>query len=115
MESPNLVLVSSDNQKIEIDAESAQKSHLLKGLMFHEELANYFAFLSLEGYSCCHEYRYEDESRSYRELNKYYREKLDFCNQIIDIVGPLEMNGKLSYNLKKLYSSTTWRYHRYRN
>ena len=28
-----LILVSSDNQKIEIDSESAQKSHLLKGLM----------------------------------------------------------------------------------
>ena len=33
MESANLVLVSSDNQKIEIDTESAQKSHLLKGLI----------------------------------------------------------------------------------
>ena len=33
MDSPNLVLVSSDNQKIEIDSESAQKSHLLKGLI----------------------------------------------------------------------------------
>ena len=33
MESSNLVLVSSDNQKIEIDTESAQKSHLLKGLL----------------------------------------------------------------------------------
>ena len=33
MESTNLVLVSSDNQKIELDVESAQKSHLLKGLM----------------------------------------------------------------------------------
>ena len=33
MESPNLVLLSSDNQKIEIDPESAQKSNLLKGLI----------------------------------------------------------------------------------
>ena len=33
MESTNIVLVSSDNQKIEIDTESAQKSHLLKGLI----------------------------------------------------------------------------------
>ena len=33
MDSTNLVLVSSDNQKIELDSESAQKSHLLKGLM----------------------------------------------------------------------------------
>ena len=33
METTNIVLVSSDNQKIEIDTESAQKSHLLKGLI----------------------------------------------------------------------------------
>ena len=33
MQSTNLVLVSSDNQKIEIDTESAQKSLLLKGLI----------------------------------------------------------------------------------
>ena len=33
MEATNIVLISSDNQKIEIDSESAQKSHLLKGLI----------------------------------------------------------------------------------
>ena len=33
MDATNLILVSSDNQKIEIDSESAQKSHLLKGLI----------------------------------------------------------------------------------
>ena len=33
METTNLVLVSSDNQKIEIDTESAKKSNLLKGLI----------------------------------------------------------------------------------
>ena len=33
MDSPSLTLISSDNKKIEIDSESAQKSHLLKGLL----------------------------------------------------------------------------------
>ena len=33
METPLLTLVSSDNQKIDIDSESAQKSNLLKGLI----------------------------------------------------------------------------------
>ena len=33
MESQNIILVSADNQKIEIDTESAQKSNLLKGLI----------------------------------------------------------------------------------
>ena len=38
------------------------------------------------------------------QLYKYYNEKLNFCQQVNDYVGPLDMNGKLSYNLKKLYS-----------
>lgn len=66
---------------------SELNDHLLKGLMFHEELANYFAFLSLEGYSCCHEYHYEDESRSYRELNKYY---ITHYNKLIQKKGGLD-------------------------
>ena len=33
MEVNNLVLISSDNQKMEIDFESAQKSHFLKGVI----------------------------------------------------------------------------------
>ena len=33
MEAPLITLVSSDNQKIDIDSESAQKSNLLKGLI----------------------------------------------------------------------------------
>ena len=33
METPLITLVSSDNQKIDIDSESAQKSNLLKGLI----------------------------------------------------------------------------------
>ena len=33
METPLITLVSSDNQKIDIDTESAQKSNLLKGLI----------------------------------------------------------------------------------
>ena len=61
--------------------------HMLKGLMFHEELANYFAFLALEGYSCCHEYHYKEESQSYRELNKYY---ITHYNKLIPKKGQLD-------------------------
>ena len=38
------------------------------------------------------------------QLYKYYQERMNFCNQINDIVGPLSMNCKLSYNLQKLYA-----------
>ena len=46
--------------------------HMLKGFMFHEQMANYYDFLGLEGYSKCHEYHYFEESKSYRELCHYY-------------------------------------------
>ena len=44
------------------------------------------------------------ESEYNSQLYKYYNEKINFCNQVNAYVGPLAMNGKLSYNLKKLYS-----------
>ena len=38
------------------------------------------------------------------QLMYYYNQSLRFCKEINDIVGPLAMNSKLSYNLQKLYS-----------
>ncbi len=49
--------------------------HMLKGLMFHEQSANYYDFLGLEGYKRCHEYHFFDESHSYRKLYHYYIKK----------------------------------------
>lgn len=37
------------------------------------------------------------------QLYKYYQEKLNFCRQINDIIGPIAMNHKMSYQLQKLY------------
>lgn len=69
--------------------------HMLKGLMFHEELANYFAFLGLEGYSCCHEYHYEEESCSYRKLNKYY---ITHYNRLIQKQSELDAPSLIPLN-----------------
>ena len=38
------------------------------------------------------------------QLYKYYQEKMAFCHSVNDIVGPIAMNNKLSYNLQKMYS-----------
>lgn len=61
--------------------------HMLKGLMFHEEMANYFAFLCLEGYSYCHEHHYEEESKSYRKVTNYY---ITHYNRLVAKRGGLE-------------------------
>ena len=46
--------------------------HQIKGLMVHEQLANYYDFLGLSGYRDCHEYHYAKESSEYRKLCRYY-------------------------------------------
>lgn len=46
--------------------------HMIKGLMIHESLANYYEYLNLHGYSHFHEKQYREESKSYRNLNLYY-------------------------------------------
>ena len=46
--------------------------HMVKGLMVHEQLANYYDFLGLDGYRDCHEYHFIHESCMYRKLCRYY-------------------------------------------
>ena len=55
-------------------------NHMLEGMMVHEQLANYFNFLALEGYKCCHNYHYIEESSSYRRIQQYY---IDHYNRIL--------------------------------
>ena len=47
-------------------------SHMVKGLMIHSQMADYYYFLGLDGYGCCHEYHFLDESRAYRRLSRYF-------------------------------------------
>lgn len=45
---------------------------MIKGIMFHEQMANYYDFLGLEGYKRCHEYHMFKEMCSYRSLYRYF-------------------------------------------
>lgn len=47
-------------------------AHMVKGLMIHEQLANYYDFLGLKGYKRLHEYHYLEETCYYRKLCRYY-------------------------------------------
>lgn len=46
--------------------------HMIKGLMFHEQMSNYYDFLGLKGYKRCHEYHYLEENCAMRTLNRYF-------------------------------------------
>ena len=54
------------------DIFSKISAHMIKGLMTHEQLANYYCFLGYDGYSNCHNEHYKDESEAFRALNRYY-------------------------------------------
>ena len=47
-------------------------AHMIKGLMIHTQLADYYDFLGLQGYKRCHEYHALKESCSYRGINRYF-------------------------------------------
>lgn len=47
-------------------------THMLNGVMVHEQLANYYDFLGLCGYKKCHEYHFYSESISYRNICNFY-------------------------------------------
>lgn len=49
-------------------------AHMIKGLMAHSQLADYYRFLGLPDYADCHEKHYKKESCNWRKLSKYYIE-----------------------------------------
>ena len=46
--------------------------HMIEGMMFHQQLSEYYEFLGLPGYAECHNYHFMDESCMYHDLCKYY-------------------------------------------
>ena len=47
-------------------------NHMVKGLMVHEQLSNYYEFLGLPCYSKCHDEHFMKESKMYRKMYHYY-------------------------------------------
>ena len=46
--------------------------HMIEGIMIHAQMADYYNFLGLKGYSKCHEYHFIDENSNFRKLSWYY-------------------------------------------
>lgn len=47
-------------------------SHMVEGVMYHDDFAKAFDFLGLRGYAMCQNYHYMEESNNYRYLNHFY-------------------------------------------
>ena len=53
---------------------------MIKGMMTHEQFADYYDFLGLCGYKRCHEYHSILEGYEYRKLNRFY---INYYNKLI--------------------------------
>ena len=63
-------------------------SHMLQGIMLHEQFMNVYLFLGFYGYSKCHEYHYLSETDDYILLNQYkilHFDKLISLNPLINL------------------------------
>lgn len=56
------------------------KERLLAGVMFHADMANYFAFLNLHGFEKLHEYHFLEEAADLRAVECYF---VDHFNELI--------------------------------
>lgn len=56
-------------------------AHMIKGVMIHEQMADYYDFLNLHGYKRCHEYHMYNELKSMRRMHRYY---LNHYNKLIE-------------------------------
>ena len=60
-------------------------AHMVKGIMFHAQMADYYDFLGLRGYKRMHEYHYFEESMMFRALHRYYIN--NHCKLIPELVS----------------------------
>lgn len=63
-------------------------AHMIEGIMFHDQMANYFDFLSLHGYKRLHEYHMLSEVASRRTLNRYFINHFDMLIPYSELTDP---------------------------
>lgn len=61
-------------------------SHMIQGMMTHEQLMNCYEFLGLHGYAACHKYHYLSETNGY----------IHFCNYVINHFDKLIQNERVT-------------------
>ena len=47
-------------------------SHMVEGIMYHDDMAKAYDFLALRGFARCHDYHHICETKNYRKLSHYY-------------------------------------------
>lgn len=58
-------------------------THMLEGIMMHEQISRAYDFLNMKGYKECHYYHYLSENKNYHCLLHYY---MDHYHKLLNIV-----------------------------
>lgn len=67
-----------------IDVFAKVSDHLIDGMMMHEQMADYYNFLGLDGFKRLHEYHFLCETISMRRIHRYF---VDHCNQLLPMAN----------------------------
>lgn len=67
-----------------IDVFAKVSDHLIDGMMMHEQTADYYNFLGLDGFKRLHEYHFLRETISMRRIHRYF---VDHCNQLLPMAN----------------------------
>lgn len=67
-----------------IDVFAKVSDHLIDGMMMHEQMADYYNFLGLDGFKRLHEYHFFCETISMRRIHRYF---VDHCNQLLPMAN----------------------------
>ena len=54
------------------DIYSKISAHMIKGVMMHAQMSDYYNFLGLKGYSKCHEHHFFEEMCNLQKLHNYF-------------------------------------------
>ena len=63
-------------------------THMIQGIMYHDELAKAYDFLGFFGYAKCQDYHHLEEELNYRKLSHYYAKHYFKLLQVENIPKP---------------------------
>lgn len=96
---------------------SELSSHLVEGLMLHDQLCSIYLYLGLEGYAECHKYQLLAESVNYRKLQDFFVTRYERMIPESKVTNPqlvddsfFERRDLSPENVKKhiMYALKTW-------
>lgn len=82
-------------------------AHMVEGMMFHDQMSNYYRFLGLEGFAKEQTHHFKEESAAYRKLCRYYVRHYDRLIPEHEVSNPSVIpTGWYQYRRQDVDSST---------